>query len=144
MMSVIRTVKEEPCCSCGRLTNAYDPLVGRVCPRCLARIAREFREGLERYARNYGYGWSLGIKERKEDDPDLEDLARLPLIDHSDDIDAHLHSITNYRDPKRIPIILKRLENIWRRFPDLRLGQLIENVFPNRGIAGHSLSLIHI
>ena len=92
-MSVLRTVSEEPCCSCGRLTNAYDPLIGRICPACLARISREFRESLERYARNYGYGWSLGIKEESLEDPELEALARLPLIDHSNDIDAHLHEM---------------------------------------------------
>lgn len=31
------------------------------------------------------------------------------------------------RDVKRIPMILKRLEEIWAKHPDLRLGQLIEN-----------------
>jgi uncharacterized protein YihD (DUF1040 family) len=35
------------------------------------------------------------------------------------------------RNPKRIPKILKRLQKIWEKNPDLRLGQLIENVFPN-------------
>jgi uncharacterized protein YihD (DUF1040 family) len=35
------------------------------------------------------------------------------------------------RDPNRIPRILKHLQDIWERNPDLRLGQLIENVFPN-------------
>jgi hypothetical protein len=29
------------------------------------------------------------------------------------------------RDPKRIPKILKRLEEVWTRCPDLRLGQLV-------------------
>jgi len=33
------------------------------------------------------------------------------------------------RDPKRIPDILKRLEIVWEKYPDLRLGQLIQNVF---------------
>lgn len=33
------------------------------------------------------------------------------------------------RDPKRIPIILKQLEDLWMKHPDLRLGQLILNVF---------------
>lgn len=31
------------------------------------------------------------------------------------------------RNPKRIPIILKDIEEIWNRCPDLRLGQLILN-----------------
>jgi uncharacterized protein YihD (DUF1040 family) len=29
------------------------------------------------------------------------------------------------RDPNRIPLILKRLETVWKKSPDLRLGQLI-------------------
>jgi uncharacterized protein YihD (DUF1040 family) len=33
------------------------------------------------------------------------------------------------RDPKRIPKILERLRKLWEAQPDLRLGQLIENVF---------------
>lgn len=33
------------------------------------------------------------------------------------------------RDPKRIPKILDELKGIWSSFPDLRLGQLIINVF---------------
>ena len=33
------------------------------------------------------------------------------------------------RDPNRIPEILKRLEKLWQKYPDLRLGQLISNVF---------------
>jgi len=134
-VSVIRTVKEEPCSQCGRLTNAYDMLMGRLCPECIAKRAITFARNI----RNL-----YGIDEPEELDPYYYKLATLPLIDHSNDIDAHLHSITNYRDPKRIPIILKRLENIWRRFPDLRLGQLIENVFPNRGIAGHSESAYYL
>jgi uncharacterized protein YihD (DUF1040 family) len=36
------------------------------------------------------------------------------------------------RNPERIPKILKILEEIWLKNPDMRLGQLIENVFPNR------------
>ena len=33
------------------------------------------------------------------------------------------------RNPDRIPLILKEIENIWSDNPDLRLGQLIANVF---------------
>lgn len=36
------------------------------------------------------------------------------------------------RDPKRIPDFLERLKEVWLKNPDLRFGQLIENVFPNR------------
>ena len=32
------------------------------------------------------------------------------------------------RDANRIPLILKRLENVWLSIPDLRFGQLIENL----------------
>jgi uncharacterized protein YihD (DUF1040 family) len=32
------------------------------------------------------------------------------------------------RDPQRIDEILKRLGDIWKENPDLRLGQLISNV----------------
>lgn len=32
------------------------------------------------------------------------------------------------RDPKRIDVILTALGNIWHKYPDMRLGQLIGNV----------------
>jgi len=32
------------------------------------------------------------------------------------------------RDPKRIDVILQEVSNIWHKYPDLRLGQLIGNV----------------
>jgi len=35
------------------------------------------------------------------------------------------------RNPKRIPEILERLRKVWEAQPDMRLGQLIENIFPN-------------
>jgi len=31
------------------------------------------------------------------------------------------------RDPKRIDRILKKLETLWRIYPDMRLGQLVAN-----------------
>ena len=35
------------------------------------------------------------------------------------------------RDSKRIPIILKEVEKLWLKYPDLRFGQLLENfIFP--------------
>ena len=36
------------------------------------------------------------------------------------------------RDPNRIPIICKALEEAWSKHPDLRLGQFLEgaNIFP--------------
>lgn len=35
------------------------------------------------------------------------------------------------RDPKRIPLIIQKLEEIWKKHPDLRLGQLIDNTLAN-------------
>jgi len=32
------------------------------------------------------------------------------------------------RDPKRIPEILNELKKAWEKYPDLRLGQLIDNI----------------
>ncbi len=34
------------------------------------------------------------------------------------------------RDPKRIPQILAKLQKLWEKHPDLRLGQLVENLAP--------------
>lgn len=34
MNELIRTVNEEKCLYCGALTNAYDPMRGRLCPSC--------------------------------------------------------------------------------------------------------------
>lgn len=31
------------------------------------------------------------------------------------------------RDPKRIPKVLKEIERLWKKYPDLRLGQLLIN-----------------
>jgi len=134
-MCIIRTVKEEPCSQCGRLTNAYDILMGRLCPECIAKRAAVFARNIRDL---------YGIEEPEEPDPYYRKIAALPLIDHSNDIDAHSNSSSRARDPNRIPIILKRLENVWRKFPDLRLGQLIENVFPNRGASGHSESVYYL
>ena len=33
------------------------------------------------------------------------------------------------RDPKRISQILKKLQKVWEKNPELRLAQLIENAF---------------
>lgn len=38
------------------------------------------------------------------------------------------------RDPKRIDIILNRIKQIWNKYPDLRLGQLIVNVISDDSI----------
>jgi uncharacterized protein YihD (DUF1040 family) len=31
------------------------------------------------------------------------------------------------RDPKRIDVVLEEIKKIWEKYPDLRLGQLLEN-----------------
>jgi hypothetical protein len=31
------------------------------------------------------------------------------------------------RDPNRIPGILKRIQVVWEKYPDLRLGQMVWN-----------------
>ncbi len=41
------------------------------------------------------------------------------------------------RNPKRIPIILKRLQVIWEQMPDMRLGQLIGNVYHSTDSGGN-------
>ncbi len=33
------------------------------------------------------------------------------------------------RKPERIPVILDEIKKVWEQCPDLRLGQLISNVF---------------
>lgn len=40
------------------------------------------------------------------------------------------------RDPRRIDILLDALGELWKKNPDLRLGQLIENITPHRDAAG--------
>jgi hypothetical protein len=38
------------------------------------------------------------------------------------------------RDPKRIPVMLEKIRVLWEKYPDLRLGQLIENVRGQSGL----------
>jgi len=38
------------------------------------------------------------------------------------------------RDVERIPYILSEIGELWRRYPDLRLGQLIGNVLEGPGL----------
>lgn len=38
------------------------------------------------------------------------------------------------RDPERITGVLAELEKTWRRYPDLRLGQLIMDIVPNESV----------
>ena len=39
------------------------------------------------------------------------------------------------RDPERIDEVLTKIKIIWKKFPDLRLMQLLLNVIPNSSIA---------
>lgn len=45
------------------------------------------------------------------------------------------------RDPNRIPIILKELENLWEKNTDMRLGQLLENYVFFKGTRGDNTSV---
>ena len=40
------------------------------------------------------------------------------------------------RDPKRIKPLLKQIERIWKKNPDLRLMQILINVLPYTDIVG--------
>lgn len=37
------------------------------------------------------------------------------------------------RDPKRIVPMLELLRKAWERYPDMRLGQLVDNIFHSSG-----------
>jgi len=37
--------------------------------------------------------------------------------------------VVQIRDPERIPKILAKIEKLWSKYPDMRLGQLILNCF---------------
>ena len=43
-------------------------------------------------------------------------------------------AIINKTDPERITGVLAELEKTWRRYPDLRLGQLIVDIVPNESV----------
>lgn len=34
------------------------------------------------------------------------------------------------RDPNRIPVVMDKLMTMWKKYPDMRLGQLLVNVLP--------------
>jgi hypothetical protein len=65
---MLRTRNDGPCQRCGQTTNAYDAIVGRMCPRCLAEHVVQVS------------GVPL-VESNKY-------LLTAPLIDHSNDIDA--------------------------------------------------------
>ena len=45
------------------------------------------------------------------------------------------------RDPKRIDEILKELEILWKKYPDQRLGQILENYVLFNGRRGDNTSV---
>jgi len=75
--SMVRTVSEEKCVSCGRVTNHYDSCLGRYCPDCAE-----------------GFVTTMIMNRCAMDGvpfiPEKSEKPSKPLIDHSDDIDAHL------------------------------------------------------
>lgn len=38
------------------------------------------------------------------------------------------------RNPDRIPLVLKEIQTIWEKYPDLRLTQLLLNPFPLKDV----------
>jgi len=38
------------------------------------------------------------------------------------------------RDPKRIPVLLAKIQAFWEKNPDLRLGQLVSNLAGNEDV----------
>jgi len=90
--SCVRTVKEEPCMDCGKVTNAYDALMGRLCPQCIARRGTSFGKALAYWAHpTFPIPLDFSATEEEvKNDPTNAYLNNAPLIDHSNDIDAHL------------------------------------------------------
>lgn len=46
------------------------------------------------------------------------------------------------RDPNRIPEVLAKIQEVWLKYPDLRLGQLIENAADWSGRSGVSIWML--
>jgi len=85
---MVRTVNEEKCMICGRVTNYYDPCLGRYCPSCCKGFVTEMV--MNRCAMD-----GVPFVPEKDDKPSE------PLIDHSCDIDAHLQKGINRTVKKR-------------------------------------------
>jgi len=86
---MIRTVSEEPCIDCGKITNAYEPQMGRFCPQCCAKRCAACGKNL---ALQHDY---RRIFEAFYYPEDMKYLAKAnkqlliePLIDHRKDIDG--------------------------------------------------------
>ena len=95
---VIRTKSEEKCQDCGSIINAYDVMMGRLCPKCTAQRCAFFGRNLERWS----HPWSPTNKFGLQEDADISYLAESnkhllvePLIDHSNDIDKNIKENKN-------------------------------------------------
>jgi len=91
---MVRTISEDPCTRCGRITNHYDPNMGRICPQCCAQACADFGKSLEfQYNKDYLglMQWAItGAKASLDYLAELnKHLLTKPLIDHSNDIDAY-------------------------------------------------------
>lgn len=99
---MVRTINEEPCSSCGALTNYYDQCMGRICPSCAAGRASEFGKHLAIQAEGNFFPFQLMpssfdlLKESNERAKEPSKPVE-PLICHSDDIEisAHAYHISN-------------------------------------------------
>lgn len=57
--------------------------------------------------------------------PVMEEIKSLADFDLAD-FDLNFKFVP--RDPQRIPVILEIVKTVWTRYPDLRFGQLIDNI----------------
>lgn len=75
---------------CGKITNAYDAMMGRLCPQCIAKRCAQFGKSLEMWGKGV-ISWVFD-EERNMDylAHGNKYLLTEPLIDHSNDIDRHL------------------------------------------------------
>ena len=93
---MVRTVNEEPCFDCHRITNYYDPNMGRLCPQCTGKRCANFGKGLtlqHQYPLNpliilQPFVYPEDMKYLADEN---KHLLTDSLIDHSNDIDAHFH-----------------------------------------------------
>lgn len=71
---MVRTVNEGKCISCGRITNNYDPNLGRFCPNCVRSFVTTMIQ-------------NRCVLDGVPFVPEKEKPSE-PLIDHSNDIDG--------------------------------------------------------
>lgn len=93
--TMVRTVNEEKCVSCGRITNNYDACLGRFCPSCAKDLATEI------------------IKNRCA----LLEKPSEPLIDHSNDIDIRLQPKDRKEQKQKLQQIIDKIQFGYDRMP---------------------------